>query len=59
MQEISQLISTVGFPIAVSLILMYQNQKLTDVVAENTKTIAELKTVISEHLERCNGGNTK
>ena len=55
MQEISQLISTVGFPIVVALIMMYQNQKMMDVVADNTKTIAELKTVISEHLETCEG----
>lgn len=48
--EIAQLISTVGFPIAASCGLFWfcnkLTDKMTDVISENTKIIAEVKTII-------------
>ena len=57
MDTIVQLINGVGFPIAVSIALFYQNEKqderydkqmkeLTKVIENNTKTLAELCTKI-------------
>lgn len=55
MESIIQLINGVGFPIAVSIALFYQNTKqderyqelikdLTSVIDNNTKTLSELNT---------------
>ena len=57
MENIIQLINGVGFPIAVSVALFYQNTKqderyqtllkdLTDVINNNTKTLTELNAKI-------------
>jgi hypothetical protein len=42
----AQLISNVGFPIAVCVYLAYSNEKLRECVNENTKTIESLKQMI-------------
>lgn len=44
MQEIVNVISTVGFPIVCCLIMFNQNSKITEALNNNTKVIAELKT---------------
>ena len=55
MENVIQLINGVGFPIAVSIALFYQNTKqderyqlllkeLTDVINNNTKSLSELNT---------------
>lgn len=57
--DASNLISNLGFPIFVAVWMMYQNQKLTNVISdfkiaiteqnkEFTNAISELKVVISE-----------
>lgn len=53
MNEFATLISSIGFPCVVALVMLQQNQKMSEIISENTKTIAELKTVISEHLKTC------
>jgi hypothetical protein len=45
--SIVQFISNVGFPIACCCYLMYANEKLRGTIEENTKTIAELKTLFT------------
>lgn len=47
---LSQLISTIGFPIAACVYLAFSNEKLRTTIDENTRTIAELKTVITLYL---------
>ena len=57
MDAIIQLINGVGFPIAVSIALFYQNNKqderyqelikdLQEVINTNTKTLSELNTIL-------------
>ena len=53
--QISNLISTVGFPIVACIYLAVSNEKLRDVVAENTKTIESLKQLIYD-LHNVKGG---
>lgn len=70
MTEILNLISSVGFPIAMCLIIMYfwNNQytkamqelrdtisRLTDVVADNTKALALLEQRLGEEKDKDNG----
>ena len=70
MTEILNLISSVGFPIAMCLIIMYfwNNQyaksmqelritisRLTDVVADNTKALALLEQRMGEDKDKDNG----
>ena len=52
---LSQLISTIGFPIAACVYLAFSNEKLRSTIDENTKTIAELKTVITMYLNKERG----
>lgn len=63
MEAIIQLINGVGFPIAVSIVLFYQNEKqderydkqmreLTKVIENNTLTLKELCLRL-ENSERC------
>lgn len=44
MQEIVNVISTVGFPIVCCLLMFKQNSSITEALNNNTKVIAELKT---------------
>lgn len=53
--QLSSLISTVGFPIVACIYLAISNEKLRDVVAENTKTIEALKQLIFD-LHNVKGG---
>ena len=64
MDTIIQLINGVGFPIAVSIALFYQNTKqderyqeltkdLQEVINTNTKTLSELNAIIRKG---CNNG---
>lgn len=46
-QTITQLISTVGFPIVACIYLALSNDKLRTTIEENTKTIASLEKVVS------------
>ena len=48
-QTITQLISTVGFPIACCIYLFYSNEKLRNTIEENTKAIESLKALITIH----------
>lgn len=51
-QMITTLISTVGFPIAACVYLAMSNEKMRGTIEENTKTIAELKSVITLYLNK-------
>jgi len=42
----SQLISNVGFPIAVCIYLAWSNEKLRSTIDDNTRTIESLKDLI-------------
>lgn len=53
--QISTFISTLGFPIVACIYLARSNEKLRDVVAENTKTIESLKQLIYD-LHNVKGG---
>ena len=44
--DVTNIISTVGFPIAACIALYYQNLKTTMALAELTAAITELKTYI-------------
>ena len=54
-QMITTLISTVGFPIAACVYLALSNEKMRGTIEENTKTIAELKSVITLYLNKERG----
>lgn len=54
-QMITTLISTVGFPIAACVYLAMSNEKMRVTIEENTKTIAELKSVITLYLNKERG----
>lgn len=54
-QMITTLISTVGFPIAACVYLAMSNEKMRGTIEENTKTIAELKSVITLYLNKERG----
>lgn len=45
MQEISDLISKVGFPVVVSMLLLYQQIKTVDI---NTQIIRQIETLVEE-----------
>ena len=44
---LSQLISTIGFPIAACVYLAVSSDKMRSTIEENTKTIARLETLIN------------
>ena len=46
MEEITQLISNVGFPIACCIVLFYNNTKFTDTLNNLNITLKELSTRI-------------
>lgn len=59
LQTVSQLISTMGFPIVACIYLALSNDKLRTTIEENTKTIASLEKVVSMYFlkeEKTNGG---
>lgn len=49
--DVSNLISNLGFPIFVSVWMMYQNQKLTNVISELKVAITELTAQVKEQKE--------
>lgn len=59
LQTISQLISTMGFPIVACIYLALSNDKLRTTIEENTKTIASLEKLVSMYFlkeGKINGG---
>lgn len=46
-QTFTQLISTIGFPIAACIYLAISNDKLRTIIEDNTRAIAELKTMLN------------
>ena len=59
-ESLPSLISTLGFPIAICVILLWERHadkcSLKDAVTENTEAIQEFKEEIIRFTERCNGG---
>lgn len=58
-QALTQLISTLGFPIVACIYLALSNDKLRTTIEENTKTIASLEKMVSLYFlkeEKNNGG---
>lgn len=49
-QDITTLITTVGFPIAACIALFWQNIKMSETIQNNTAAILELTTIIKERL---------
>lgn len=52
LQTVAQLISTVGFPIVACWYLATSNDKMREIITENTKTIAELKDLLLVYLRK-------
>ena len=50
MSAFTQFISTVGFPIAVAVYLLIANDKMRKTLEDNTKVIAELKTIMTMYV---------
>lgn len=48
MNDVSNLIANLGFPIFVALYMMRQNQKLSDTIGDLRNAITELSTLIRE-----------
>lgn len=61
-QAIGQLISTVGFPIAIVCYLLYYQKDTTDklvgIISENTKAIELLQQEIHEHFGKKDKNDT-
>lgn len=53
LEEVTLLISTLGFPIAVCCYLLWERHTM---IAKFTKAINDLKVEIVKLNERCNGG---
>ena len=51
---ITQLISNLGFPIAVCIYLAYSNEKLKSCIDENSKAIASLEKIITIYFNKDN-----
>ena len=49
-QDITTLITTVGFPIAACIALFWHNLKMSEMISNNTNAILELTTIIKERL---------
>lgn len=47
-QAISQLIGSVGFPIAACVVMFYQNSKLQQTLAELSNTLARMNERLSD-----------
>ena len=60
MEDVPSLISTLGFPIAMCLYLLWERHhdkcSLVEAVADNTAATQEFKEEIIRFTERCNGG---
>lgn len=54
-QDITTLITTVGFPIAACIALFWQNIKMSEMIQNNTSAILELTTIIKERMPDGNG----
>lgn len=54
-QDITTLITTVGFPIAACIALFWQNIRMSETIQNNTSAILELTTIIKERLPDGNG----
>lgn len=54
---LSQLISSLGFPIVACCYLAYSNEKLRKTIEENTRTIEALKELFKLHMKDCSGGS--
>lgn len=52
MSAFTQFISTVGFPIAVAVYLLIANDKMRKTLEDNTKVIAELKTIMTLYVKK-------
>lgn len=52
MSVFTQFISTVGFPIAVAIYLLIANDKMRKTLEDNTKVIAELKTIMTLYVKK-------
>lgn len=48
MGDVQNLIANLGFPIFVAVYMMYQNQKLTNTIADLKNAITELSTLLKE-----------
>lgn len=48
MGDVQNLIANLGFPIFVAVYMLYQNQKLSDTIADLKNAITELSTLIKE-----------
>lgn len=48
MEEITNLISNVGFPIACCVVMFYNNSKFTDVLSNLNVTLKEMATRIEQ-----------
>lgn len=49
-QDITTLITTVGFPIVACIALFWQNIRMSETIQNNTSAIMELTTIIKERL---------
>ena len=49
-QDITTLITTVGFPIAACIALFWQTIRMSETIQNNTSAILELTTIIKERL---------
>lgn len=47
-QAISQLIGSVGFPIAACIVMFYQNSKLQQILAELSNTLTQMNERLSD-----------
>ena len=54
---LSQLISSLGFPIVACCYLAYSNEKLRKTIEENTRTIEALKELFKLHMKDCERGD--
>lgn len=54
-QDITTLITTVGFPIVACIALFWQNIRMSETIQNNTSAILELTTIIKERLPDGNG----
>ena len=52
MSAFTQFISTVGFPITVAVYLLIANDKMRKTLEDNTKVIAELKTIMTLYVKK-------
>lgn len=54
MEEITNIISNVGFPIACCIVMFYNNSKFTDVLSNLNITLKEMTTRIEQIEDKLN-----